>query len=190
MPFVHDASAGIYVGTESVPDVEAGDLVMIQGRTGPGRFAPIVRNANITRIRHAALPNPVLIRSGRLRSNLEGSYVELAATVRSVFQVRNRFQMNLSYEGDPLPALVYSDSRTGMPQPGDLVKVRGCRKLCFQRQRPVAGAAVDGSGFRFAPCRFVPVQRIRANCLSVKSGDCSRIPGNHQVAIRFGYAER
>ena len=37
--FVHDSSAGIYVGTESVPNVEAGDLVMIQGRTRQGGCA-------------------------------------------------------------------------------------------------------------------------------------------------------
>ena len=185
--FVHDASAGIYVGTESVPDVEAGDLVMIQGRTGPGRFAPIVRNAIITRIRHAALPNPVQIRSGRLRSNLEGSYVELAATVRSVFQVRNRFQMNLSYGGDPLPALVYSDSRTGMPQPGDLVKVRGVASSVFN-------AKGQWLGPRLMVQDFASLHVIRAGAEDKSELPLSEIgglfrysgkpPGRDQVRVR------
>ena len=184
--FVQDGSGGIFVAAASLRNVSAGDLVSVSGKTAPGRFAPIVREAVITRVGRSSLPQALPIQPGRLQSDLEGRYVQLDATVRSVFRVREIFQVSLSHGGEQVPALVYASSAAGIPRPGDFVRVRavasslynakaqwlGPRLIVqdFSAMRVIRAASVDGRNLR-----------LRTENLFAYSGE---VPIESQVRVR------
>ena len=121
--FVQDSTGGISVMPRTVQGIKAGDVVLIEGKTAAGRFAPAIGEAHLTRLRHSSLPKPLRIPVDEFRPNVRGRYIEFEATVRSVFRVNERFQVNLSHDGQAVTARVYDSSEVGMPaDPGDVIR--------------------------------------------------------------------
>ena len=85
--FIQDASAGIYVGDgAAIPELTPGDLVTVEGVTGPGQFAPLVRPSSVAVVGKTNLPTPRQVTYEDLVTGSEDSqWVEVRGLVRSVF---------------------------------------------------------------------------------------------------------
>ncbi|HYK90653.1 MAG TPA: OB-fold nucleic acid binding domain-containing protein, partial [Acidobacteriota bacterium] len=84
--FFQDSTAGIYIKVEGVaPQASAGDLVEVDGVTGPGDFAPEVEKPRITVVGKAPLPHAQLFPLEELLTGRQDSqWVEIRGVVRSV----------------------------------------------------------------------------------------------------------
>jgi signal transduction histidine kinase/DNA-binding response OmpR family regulator len=85
--FVQDATGGIYVAGHSLDNsnLVTGDLVAIEGITGPGEFAPIILAPKIRRLGKAPLPQPNRPEIDDLLSGQEDSnWVEARGVVQAI----------------------------------------------------------------------------------------------------------
>jgi signal transduction histidine kinase len=85
--FVQDSTAGVYV--EGNPDLafphHLGDLVEVEGITGPGRFAPVVKEQKFRVVGKGTLPAARLYQFGELADGQHDSqWVKIRGIVRSV----------------------------------------------------------------------------------------------------------
>ena len=83
--FIQDATAGIYVEGDSqvkFPHV-LGDLVELEGITGPGKFAPVIRERQFRVIGPGTLPTPPLLPFSALAEGQQDSqWVKIHGIVR------------------------------------------------------------------------------------------------------------
>jgi PAS domain S-box-containing protein len=87
--FVQDETAGIYFyadGLSNNPALRTGQLVEIEGETGPGSFAPVVQARHIRVLGETNLPPAKPVSYEELSSGLEDSqFVEIHGVVRAVW---------------------------------------------------------------------------------------------------------
>jgi signal transduction histidine kinase len=85
--FVQDATAGVYVEglkTGNFPH-HFGDLIEVEGVTGPGKYAPVIIETSSRVIGKAALPKSRIYSFGELADGqLDSQWVRLRGTVRAV----------------------------------------------------------------------------------------------------------
>lgn len=85
--FVQDATAGIYVegnASAKFPHV-LGQLVEIEGTTGPGKFAPVIREVKLHVLGAGALPKAQLFSLSQLTNGQQDSqWAQIRGIVRSV----------------------------------------------------------------------------------------------------------
>ena len=85
--FVQDATAGIYVEGSSAPKFEHhwGDLVEVEGVTGPGKFAPVIREQKLRVLGRGQLPEARVYPFIELAAGQQDSqWVQVRGIVRSV----------------------------------------------------------------------------------------------------------
>lgn len=85
--FVQDATAGIYVEGNVSPRYPhlLSQLVEIEGITGPGKFAPVIRERKLRVLGEGDLPHPQLFTFSELASGQQDSqWAEVRGIVRSV----------------------------------------------------------------------------------------------------------
>jgi hypothetical protein len=142
--FVHDETGGIYVEVVQHPDLglRAGDVVEIEGQTGPGMFAPVVDKPQIRVVGHVDLP-PASPRS--IHELLEGAWdsqwVEAEGVVRRVRRSGANFiHLDLGFQGRSFRAMVRAP---GAELPAHLldarVRVRGACGAFFTQRRQIVG---------------------------------------------------
>jgi hypothetical protein len=142
--FVHDESGGIYVELVEQPDLglRAGDVVEIQGQTGPGMFAPIVDRPQIRVVGRTDLP---AAKARSIHELLEGAWdsqwVEADGVVRRVRSSGANFVvLELGSQGRSFRALV---REPGAEVPTHLmdarVRVRGACGTFFTQKRQIVG---------------------------------------------------
>ena len=82
---IQDDTAGIYLPTNNLPSLSAGQLVEVEGVTSPGEFAPVVTAQRITVLGTHALPPAKPVSFEELVSGAEDSQlVEIQGVVRSI----------------------------------------------------------------------------------------------------------
>jgi signal transduction histidine kinase len=83
--FVQDATAGIYVeGSVSPFPHVLGEAVEIEGITGPGKFAPVIREVKLRTLGKGVLPKPQLFSLSELANGQQDSqWAEVRGIVRS-----------------------------------------------------------------------------------------------------------
>ena len=84
--FVQDSTAGIYVEGSRTPVFEhhLGDLVEIEGVTGPGKFAPVIREQTFRVLGKGALPKGKLYSFGDLADGqMDSQWVQVRGIIRS-----------------------------------------------------------------------------------------------------------
>ena len=112
--FVQDGTAGIYVegSVSSKFSHVLSQLVEIQGVTGPGKFAPVIREIKLRVLGEGVLPKPRLFSLSDLANGQQDSqWAEIRGIVRSVDVDRNSWQepvlaMRLAAEGGEFYARV------------------------------------------------------------------------------------
>jgi signal transduction histidine kinase len=85
--FVQDATAGIYVEGSTLPKFAhvLGQLVEIEGVTGPGKFAPVLRETKLRVLGKGTLPKAQLFSLSALANGQQDSqWAEVRGIVRSV----------------------------------------------------------------------------------------------------------
>ena len=84
--FVQDSSAVIYVGSGAeLGQLSAGDIVVLEGFSGPGEYAPIVRPSSVRVTGRTALPPARAVSFDDLVTGREDSqWVEVEGLVRAV----------------------------------------------------------------------------------------------------------
>jgi signal transduction histidine kinase len=84
--FIQDETAGIYVEGSISPTFThvLGEFVEIQGVTGPGKFAPVIRELKLRVLGHQALPKAPLFPFSQLENGQQDSqWVQVRGIVRS-----------------------------------------------------------------------------------------------------------
>jgi signal transduction histidine kinase len=84
--FVQDKTAGVFVEGSVTPKFihRIGELVEIDGITGPGKFAPVIREAKLRVLGHQALPKAPLFPFSQLKNGQQDSqWVQVRGIVRS-----------------------------------------------------------------------------------------------------------
>jgi signal transduction histidine kinase len=92
---VQDATAGIYVEGSVSPKFThlLSQFVEIEGVTGPGKFAPVIREMKLRVLRKGALPTPKLFSFSELENGQQDSqWAEVRGIVRSAAVDRNSWQ--------------------------------------------------------------------------------------------------
>jgi signal transduction histidine kinase len=93
--FVQDSTAGIYVEGSHSPVFEhhLGDLVEIEGVTGPGKFAPVIREQTFRVLGRGTLPKGKLYSLSDLADGqLDSQWVQVRGIVRSAAIDRTSWQ--------------------------------------------------------------------------------------------------
>jgi signal transduction histidine kinase len=147
--FVQDGSGGIFVDTNEKklkPFPEAAQLVEITGFTGPGDFAPVIKEEHLQGLGAATLPNPQSATIEVLMTGSEDSqWMVVNGMVRSQTVVDNITHLSLATGDAILTATVPNASQ--QPAPRDLVdawvEVRGVCATVFDTHRRLQGINLD-----------------------------------------------
>jgi signal transduction histidine kinase/AmiR/NasT family two-component response regulator len=152
--FVQDSTAGIYVPLRGDPGdpLEAGQSVEVTGRTGAGDFAPIVADARVRVIGHAAWPAPLRVPLGDLFSGrYDSQWVEAEGVVQAV-GIQGTRAFLLIREGTYTFRAILRDL-AGEPLPEHLidtkVRVRGACASIFNERRQLLGIRLHVPALRF-----------------------------------------
>ncbi len=98
--FVHDATGGIFVEFGAPPhlDLQAGDVVEIRGVTGPGEFAPVVRQPQVRAVGESALPAKAIQATFAqlLSGSLDGQWVEIEGLVHALHFTQTNVTLDLA----------------------------------------------------------------------------------------------
>jgi len=142
--FVQDESAGIYVGGgQEFATLTPGDLVQIEGVSGPGDYAPIVRPSKLLILGHTNLPTARRVSFEDLMTGREDSqWVEVGGVVRAVHGDQASGQTLEMASGGIrltafLPPLPQSKPATWVDS---RVRLRGVCGTWFNRLRQLFGA--------------------------------------------------
>jgi PAS domain S-box-containing protein len=141
--FVQDTSAGIYVGdgVES-PLLASGDIVVLEGVSGPGEYAPIVRPSKVEVLGRTNLPPARRVSLEDLMTGREDSqWVEIVGFVRAVLGDHPNYQiLEIASGGGRLTAFISGSLQTNLATLVDSqVRVRGVCGTWFNRLRQLFG---------------------------------------------------
>lgn len=148
--FIQDDSAGIYLlENTNLPPLSPGQLVEVDGVTGPGEYAPVVQPTRFTVLGEAPLPaarkvSPEELVTGRH----DGQLVELTDVVRSAYFDNGLEYYGLEFGRGNERFTVYSKSLpVGIPSElvAATVTVRGVCATLFNSQRQLFGVRLLAS---------------------------------------------
>jgi signal transduction histidine kinase len=101
--FIQDASAGIFVlvAPNMGTNFAAGQEIEVEGASGKGDYAPIVKASAIHVLGKGQLPVPCQVSLDQLFTGLEDSqWIEVNGVVRSATVLDNRHYLNLAMNGE------------------------------------------------------------------------------------------
>lgn len=141
--FVQDPTAGIFVGNGSeLPDLVAGDFIALEGVTGPGEYAPIVRPTQTQVLGRTNLPPAPRVAYEDLITGREDSqWVEVVGLVRAAFgDTGAGGLLEIATGGGRLAVFVPALTRSNLaPLVDTRVRVRGVCGTWFNRVRQLFG---------------------------------------------------
>ena len=148
--FVEQNGYGIFVGYQgSLPKLEPGDRVSIQGVTAPGGYLPIIAQAEVNFVQRAEPPLPQLPNGLRLFSGLlDCQWVELRATVRGVRKMGPNLELDLMTRDGALSAWLQGWGNQPVPEAwiGLEVRARGVAGARANARRQLTGVTLHVPG--------------------------------------------
>ncbi len=141
--FVQDETAGIFVGNGAeTPGISSGDLVILEGVSDPGEYAPVVKPSTVRVIGRTNLPPASRVSyDDLLTGRLDSQWVEVAGVVRAVFsEPISGGILEIASGGGKLTAFVPSSTESNLAYLVDSeVRVRGVCGTWFNKQRQLFG---------------------------------------------------
>jgi PAS domain S-box-containing protein len=142
--FVQDATGGIYVYTAGQQfELQAGQVIEIEGITGPGDFAPSISRPRIKVLGRGAIPAASRVTYDELVSGRQDSqFVEIEGLVRSVVEQDRRILLEVNSGGGRFRAYVpaSSDPQLHLELVDARVRLRGVCGALFNQRRQLMGA--------------------------------------------------
>ena len=127
--FLHDGEEGIWVGLKQGAALKHGQKVRVTGRSGPGEFAPVSREANVVVIGPGKMPEAQSLSLDGIKTGaVDSQWLEMEGIVRAVFGcLDGRQEMELSTFGLRLRVEVANcpSELIGADLVGAHVRVRG-----------------------------------------------------------------
>ena len=141
--FLQDATAGIYLQVTNTLAVQAGQLVEVDGVTGPGEFAPVVVPTSVKVIGEGKIPDAKPSTLDRLLSGAEDSQmVEINGNVRAARFEKStgNYFVDIVVDGERF-TVVTKQLPVAKPDAllGATVRVRGVCSTLFNHQRQLFG---------------------------------------------------
>jgi len=142
--FVQDATAGAYVDVHrGTPEVLLGDIVHVEGFSGPGDYAPIITQPTVTRVGHGALPKPPTLSLQTLAArNNDAGWVEIVGIVHSVSQLGSQHSFKLVVAGNSYAVqLPHAEDTTAIQDRllDAQIKIGGVCGTVFNEKRQLVG---------------------------------------------------
>ncbi len=142
--FIQDETAGIYLREfTNLPPLLPGQMVEVEGVTGPGEYAPVILPASVKVVGPGKLPAAAAVSLEQLVSgSVDSQLVEFSGVVRAVrFDKESQyFQIDFVMGGERFSA---HSKQLPVAQAQDLVdstvKVRGVCSTMFNHQRQIFG---------------------------------------------------
>ncbi len=139
--FVHDGTIGMYVARKSASfDLQPGQVVEIEGVTGPGDYAPVAEAEQVRVLGEGELPKAREVGMDRLLAGEEDcQWLELRGMVRRVAKVaERRFELELAVDGGRVGVYLLGIPPMGMDRMvNSTVRLRGVRGCIFNQKRQV-----------------------------------------------------
>jgi PAS domain S-box-containing protein len=187
--FLQDATGGIYllVDPEAPTPVQAGDLVLVEGHSRPGNFAPVVAVTSIRIVGRQAFPQPARVEMAQLFGGVaDSTWVEAQGVVHSIGQSHGLRTLGISWGGQHYDAYIFGPAKLPNGLLDSHVRIRGVCGSLFNFKRQVLGmhllvpdaslVRVEGSGGpQTLPLRTI--EQLLQFSSSPSFGERSRVRG-------------
>ncbi len=141
--FVQDETAGIYLQATNLPPVTAGQMIEVEGVTGPGEYAPIIVVTQIKVLGEGKLPAAKPVDVEQLVSGHEDSqFVEIVSIVRAVrFEEESKYYLIEVVTGGERFTIYTKQLPVSQAEElvDSVVRARGVCSTLFNRQRQLFG---------------------------------------------------
>jgi hypothetical protein len=141
--FVQDDTAGIYLQATNLPPLTAGQMIEVEGVTGPGEYAPIIAANQVKILGDGKLPAAKPVSVEQLVSGQEDSqFVEAVGIVRAVrFEEESKHYLIDVVTGGERFTIFTKELPVSQTEElvDSVVKVRGVCSTLFNRQRQLFG---------------------------------------------------
>jgi PAS domain S-box-containing protein len=147
--FVQDATAGIYVDPSQLTlPLRAGQHVEIEGKTGPGDFAPQIDNPRVRILGEVPLPVPRRVSGEEFASGIQDSqFVEVEGIIMSTGKSDGRLLLHVASSAVEFPVYVLGQKPAPENLVGAAVRLRGVSSGVYNAKLQFTGAALMVPGF-------------------------------------------
>ena len=168
MMFVQDDTGGIYMPPIQLPDnlVHTGDLVEVDGATGPGEYAPVVSSPRVKVVGRAAMPAPASGPTEQVFTGVQdGNWIQLEGVVASEEWEGDFPRVQVMY-GQHMVTVLFPKMKD-LPRSlrGATVQFHGVCGTAFNLQRQLTGVNLFVPGVKYIkvvapPPKQPPVREI------------------------------
>jgi signal transduction histidine kinase len=171
--FIQDETAGIFVEGSTSPRFThaIGEFVEVEGVTGPGKFAPVIRETKLRVLGHQALPKAPLFPFSQLENGQQDSqWVQVRGIVRSAVVDKNSWReptlaLRVASEGGEFNVRVPIDHEQDFSSWVDSeVLIEGVCGSLYNADRQLTGVLFYVPRLSFikieAPAKEVPVSAL------------------------------
>ena len=140
--FVQDSTGGIYVPPQKLPiaGLHPGDLVDVEGLSGPGEYAPVVMSPRVRVVGRAPLPRPADAPAEEIFTGTQdGNWVTLEAVVTAVHVYEERPFVNVVYGQHTALVLMPAGTKVPANLVESRVRVEGVCGAQFNMRRQLVG---------------------------------------------------
>lgn len=150
--FVQDSTGGIFIKLAEGVEPKPGQLVEIDGQSGPGDFAPIIERARLLTLGTTAMPIPPRLSiDDLLTGRYDSNWVEAEGVVETVTSDGNYAYLTIVSGSHRLRALVPGFNKRALPTElvDARVKVRGACGTIFNQTRQLLGIQIFSPGLEY-----------------------------------------
>ena len=140
--FLQDGTGGIYVffDGQAQPALHAGDLAELDGFSGPGQFAPVVKATSVRVVGRQALPKPLRIDMEHLFAGLaDSTWVEAEGIVHSIRKQGGQHILGVNWGVHNFSVFVVGDTELPDSLLDSHVRILGVCGSRFNFKRQILG---------------------------------------------------
>ncbi|HXN49198.1 MAG TPA: hypothetical protein VN893_21270, partial [Bryobacteraceae bacterium] len=150
--FLQDRTGGIYVffDGQAQPALNAGDVAELEGFSGPGQFAPVVRGTSVHVVGRQALPEPLRVDMEQVFAGIADSeWVEANGIVHSIRRQAGYSSLGITWGMHHFSAYVSGDTALPASLLDSHVRLLGVCGTRFNFKRQILGVQLFVPDVRF-----------------------------------------